>query len=98
MCVTRRILFGTRNGELDSSMKEERPHKTVKEAYVCLRDGGKTIVTGRGLERLLDISKKEKDKYLSGMIYRHSFQSFFHFFVNSIKNKYIETYKYIESI
>lgn len=54
------------------------------------------LATNRGLERLLDIYKKEKDKYLSGMIYRHSFQSFFSFFVQSIKNKYIEIYTHLE--
>lgn len=71
MCVTRRILFAVRNAELHSSMKEEHTGKAVGEAYVCLSDGVTQLVTSRGLERLLDISKTEKDKYLSAMICRH---------------------------
>lgn len=84
MCVMRRILFAVRNAELHSSMKEEHTGKTVGKAYVFLSDGVTQLVTSRGLERLLDISKKEKDKYLSAMIYKHSFQSFFSFFIHSL--------------
>lgn len=41
MCYEKDIV-GMRNGELDSLTKEECTHKTVEEAYVCLRDGGNT--------------------------------------------------------